>query len=475
MSAKFTRREMAGALASAAAMPAAEPRPNIVVILSDDHSRSHLGCYGDPLIRTPNLDRFASEGMRFNRAFTTAPQCVPSRVSYMTGRSPVAARMGRFNSPLPPDVVTLPELLRQAGYFTGICGRNFHLDGPARPGPLMKPLFDKHKLTTFDKRVDYLDRNSGRQQIATRLNEFFDKRPPARPFFLWANFSDPHFPWDRKAIPNPHDPAKIPIPAHLPDLPGMRDDLARYYDEIARMDGDFEIVLDTVKARAGDSNTIVVFAGDNGHAFPHGKGSLYDPGFNVPFLVRWTGKIKAGSVSDNLISGEDLTPTMLTAASVPVPSFMSGRSFLGLLRGSQYEARKHVFGWRGQHGNTTYTADVKSSGFDLSRCVRSDRFKLIYNCTPFQRYGPVDSSNDAGWKETVAAHDAGKLAPELSRAYFTHPRPVFELYDLAEDPSELRNLSGRGEYAATEQELKEALFERMVLDYDFLPLPLRDV
>src|SRR5690242_12293413 len=109
---------------------AAESRPNIVLILSDDQSAPWAGCYGTPL-RTPHLDHFAAEGMRFENAFTTAPQCVPSRVSLLTGRSPQAARVGRFSSPLPRDVPIFPELLRaQAGYFTGVCRRIYHLDGP---------------------------------------------------------------------------------------------------------------------------------------------------------------------------------------------------------------------------------------------------------------------------------------------------------------------------------------------------------
>ncbi|MBK5290308.1 MAG: sulfatase-like hydrolase/transferase [Acidobacteriia bacterium] len=114
----MTRREL-GALASASALPAADPPPNILLMLSDDHSAPFLGCYGTD-IKTPNIDRFAAEGMRFERAFTAAPQCVPSRAAIMTGRSPVAVRMGRFSSPLPPDIKTLPEHLRAAGYFTGI-------------------------------------------------------------------------------------------------------------------------------------------------------------------------------------------------------------------------------------------------------------------------------------------------------------------------------------------------------------------
>jgi arylsulfatase A-like enzyme len=442
-----------------------------VLVLSDDHSYPHLSIYGDPVVRTPNLDGFARQGMRFHRMFTAAPQCVPSRAAYLSGRSAVAARMTRFSSPLPPDVVTLPDVLRANGYFTGICRRNFHLDGPGRPAPELMEVFDRHGLRTFEKRVDYLDRNSPREQTAAKLTEFFDKRPSGKPFFLWVNFNDPHHPWDQKPIDPPYDPARIAVPPHLPDLPGVRDDLARYYGEIARMDREFHIVLEMVERRGGQ-NTIVVFAGDNGQAFPHGKGSLYDPGLNVPLLIRWPGQAKADSESRELISGEDIAPTLLEAAGLKPAQGMTGHSFLRLLRGERHEGRRYVFAERGPHGNSPFTETTRSSTFDLSRCVRSQRHKLIYNCTPQQIYSPVDSANDPGWRQMTAAARDGRLQAAHQRAYFTTPRPVIELYDLEADPSELTNLGGRPEMASVERELKLALQEKMILDYDYLPLPL---
>ncbi|MGH9661421.1 MAG: sulfatase family protein, partial [Bryobacteraceae bacterium] len=427
----MTRRQFA-ALA-AAPLAAAESRPNILLVLSDDHSRPHLGLFGDPLIRTPNLDRFGREGMRFDRAFQMAPQCVPSRAGLMTGRSPVSARIARFNSPLPPDVVTLPEMLRAAGYFTGITRRSFHLDGPGpRAGSLMQAVFKKRDMITFDRRVDFLDRNAPPGQTVERMNAFFDRKPKDKPFFLWISFNDPHHVWDKIGT---HDPARIPLPPHLPDLPGVRDDLARYYDEIARMDGEFQSVLDTLAARGFAKDTLVVFMGDNGHAFPHGKGSLYDPGLNVPLLVRWPGQVKADAASSELIGGEDIAPTLLDAAGLKPDRHMTGSSFLPLLRGQRFEARRYVFSFRGQHGSGTFDENTRSSGFDLSRSVRSKRLKLIYNCTPYQIYAPVDSAGDPGGREMQAAHRAGTLPPAIDRAYFTHPRPIFELFDLDRDPS----------------------------------------
>ncbi|MDX2180233.1 MAG: sulfatase [Bryobacteraceae bacterium] len=463
----LSRRTLLQTSALAAAQAQSSSKPNIVLILSDDHTAEFTGSYGNPTVRTPNLDRFASEGMRFTKFFCSAPQCVPSRTAYMTGRSPVSARMSRFTSPLPPDIVTLPELLRKdAGYFTGICRRQFHLDGA--PGPNSKAIYDKHKLQTFQNRVDYLDRASPREMTGKRVNEFFDKRPKEKPYFLWVNFDDPHYSWDN--IPGGVDAKTLRVPKWLPDLPGVREDLRRYYDEIGRMDGEFQLVLDTIQKRAGMDNTLILFAGDNGIPFPHGKGSLYDPGLNVPFLMRWTGKIKPG-VSNDLISGEDVTPTLLAAAGVSPAPGMSGQSFLPHLLGQSYTARRNVFAQRVTHGSRPFAEGTTTHTFDHSRMARNARYKLIYNCTPGMRYSPVDSYNERSWVEMSDENAWGRLAPRYSQAYFGK-RAVFELFDLEKDPEEFVNLAGRPEVEAVEKELKLALHEKMILDWDYLPLPL---
>jgi arylsulfatase A-like enzyme len=216
---------------------------------------------------------------------------------------------------------------------------------------------------------------------------------------------------------------------------------------------------------------LIVFAGDNGLAFPHGKGALTDPGLNVPLVVRWPGLVGAGTESRELLSGEDLAPTLLAAAGVTIPERITGVSFLALLRAETHTPRKHIFAERGPHGSAPVTVNMHNNGFDLARCVRSDRYKLIYNCTPWIPYAPVDSANDAAWRDMVAANENGTLAPELRRAYFTTPRPVYELYDLERDPSELNNLSGTPEVAAVERELRVALMDKMTTDFDYLPLP----
>jgi arylsulfatase A-like enzyme len=470
MKAKTTLPACFGVLCLVLGNLIAAERPNILFLLSDDHSYPYVSAFGDPNVKTPTLDKLAAEGMRFHRFFTSCPQCVPSRSAYMTGRSPVAARMTRFSAPLGRDEVTFPEILRaQGGYYTGVCGRNYHLDGAARADETIRGIFEKHHLQTFASRVDFLN-NCPDAEVASQVAAFLDRKPADKPFFMWANFSDPHHPWNAPAEFRP-DPASLKLPPHWPDLPGMREQMADYCAEVNRLDRTIASVLEVLTKRGLLDKTLIVFSGDNGQALPHGKGSLYDPGSNVPFIIRWPGAVKPGGESRALLSGEDLAPTLLAAAGCSPHENMTGINFLSLLKGESFTPRKYVFVERGPHGSAPVNVNMSNSGFDLSRAVRSDRYKFIYNCTPWIPYAPVDSAGGDGWNQMKAASAAGTLPPPLRATYFNTPRPVYELYDLQSDPSELNNLTGKPELAAIERELRIALAEKMILDKDYLPLP----
>jgi len=446
--------------------------PNIVFMVSDDHSVPHIGAYGFP-VRTPNLDRFAAQGVLFDRMFTTAPQCAPSRASFATGRSAVAARVTRFSSPLPRDIETFPEILRrQAGYYTGICRRAHHLDGWTDSANELSPaIWKKHDMLSVPERFDYVKMGGGRETTSATVNEFLDRVPAGQPFFLWVNFNDPHHPWN---APRVQDPATLPMPADWPDVPELRDDFSRYLDEVTRLDEEVQWVLDTLDRRGLAENTIVVFVGDNGSPLPRGKGALHDRGVNVPLIVRWPAGMPGGRRTRSLISGEDFAPTFLEAAGLHPPAAMTGRSFLPLLRNaSDYRPRDYLFAMRGVHGASIFNESTLSSGYDLGRMVRDDRYKLIINYTPGMPYAPTDSRIEPGWQRIAALHGTGKLDPRFAAMWFRRPRPIVELYDLETDPAEMNNLAGRPEAADIEYRLKVALQEKMITDYDYLPLPLR--
>jgi arylsulfatase A-like enzyme len=457
------------AVALAPLVGAADAPPNVLLILSDDQSAPHLGCYDNPDIHTPNIDAFAKEGMRFGRYYVGTPQCVPSRATIMTGRSAIAVQNTRFSAPLAAEYKTWLESLKEkGGYFTGVAGRTYHLDGVATV-PESKKVYDQYGLQTFTKRLDFAKTAGQREQIVAQFKEFLDAVPKGKPFALQLCFSDPHRPYTPGGVPNPHDPATLKLPAWYPDTKLVREDFAAYYDEINRFDADVGTVLAELKKRGLADGTLVAVSGDNGAAQFRGKGTLYEYGIHCPLVVRWPGTVKPGTSTADLVSGEDFAPTFLAAAGVDVPKEISGRSFLPLLKGEKYEPREYVFAQRGAHGSGLPN---NSAAFDLGRCVVSKRHKLIYNALWRIPYHPVDFANGAMWKELVKMNADGKLSPELSKMYFSPTRPMFELYDLEADPNELKNLAGTKDSAAVEKKLKTALHEWMILQRDFVPLPV---
>ncbi|TWT72405.1 Choline-sulfatase [Crateriforma conspicua] len=451
---------------------AADDRPNLLIVLTDDHSVPHVGCYGNADIRTPNLDRFAEQGLRLDRMYVTAPQCVPARATIMTGQSSVATRMTRFSAPLDRDIPTFPERLRQSGYYTGVAGRIYHLDGHNIIGSKeTKQVFADNNLITFHDRLDHVNIADGGVGHIGQMVQFLDAVPHNQPWFLQLSFDDPHRPLSENAIAAPHDPNAISLPKHVPDTDLVRKDFAKYYDEIARFDTGFGRLIQILEDRNLTQHTLILFMGDNGAAILRGKGTLYEWGLHVPALLRWDGVIKPGSQSDALITSEDIAPTFLQLAGVAPNPEMNGISFAALLKGESFEGREYFCAARGSHG---YNLPLHTADFDLSRCVRTRRYKLIYNPLwqlPFQ---PVDMFALPLWADLKIRHQTGRLPALYSRLYFSPQRPIFELYDLQDDPEELDNLVGLPQHAAIENELKSKLHEWMILQQDYVPLPIAD-
>lgn len=447
-----------------------EGRPNILLILSDDHSAPYLGCYGNPDLKTPNIDRIAKEGILFRRAYTTAPQCVPSRASILTGRNVLDVQMLRFSAPLDKNIITFQELLRKAGYYTGICGRIFHLDGSNDNPQETIETFNEFGMVTFPKRVDYLGESTRDEdgKVLSQAVEFLDQIPGNKPFSLWVNYRDPHRAFGAKEYEP--DPEKIHVPEVMPDTKLLREDLAGYLGEIQRLDYHVGLLLAELEKRGKLDNTLIVFMGDNGGALLRGKGTLYDCGIHVPLLVRWPGKIKPGKTADILISGEDIAPTLLAVAGLTPEEKMTGKSFLQTLTGEEKDVREYVFAVRGAHG---YELPLNSGVFDLSRVVFNKKYKLIYNPLWQLPYYPVDFGGNKFWKELIQFNNENKLDKRFSgTTLFTKQRPMFELYDLEKDPGEFVNLSGKEEYREIEHRMKGAMQRWMIIYRDVVPLPI---
>ena len=419
-------------------------QPNILLVLSDDQSAFAVGCYGNGDIVTPNLDRFASEGVRFNRAYATSPQSVPSRASIMTGRSPVAVNMTLFNVTLARRFRAFPEYLRENGYYTGVAGRGYHLDGAVsgRVGRIkeVEQYYIDHGYKTFPERLDtcmiVADARKGacHGQINDQFRTFMARRDKDKPFFLQLSYSDPHHPYD---APKLHDPASLTLPEFYPDTRAVREYLAAYYDEIHRLDSDFGEVLQYLDDHGLAENTIVIFMGDNGGAQFMAKGTLYENGIKVPLLIRWPERIPA-AVTDAVVSNVDLAATCLSAV-------------------------------RSCHATNSLPEDT--SVFDQMRCIVGKRYKLIYNLLPGQPWVPVDFAKTEMFRELARMNESGQLAPRFGKLYFSPTRPMFELYDLETDPHEQRNLADDLALRSVRDDLILKLTYKMIEDEDFATLP----
>lgn len=452
-------------------------RPNVLLVLSDDHSVPHVGAYGDlncqRLNLTPSLDAFAAQGMRFTRAYTASPQCAPSRTAIFAGRSPIGMAATRFGQPARAGTPLMTDLLRAAGYWVGLDGRHQHLDGQINDPPhVIAAQVEKGvRGAQFESRFDHFVRGARTKgealaRVPALFGSVLDKVPAGKPFFLYFGFSQPHRPWgdDHEGI----NPAELKLPGDWPDLPEVRLDYARYLAELRDLDTGFGSIMNVLEQRGLAKNTLVIFMGDNGEALLRGKGTLHTRGLNVPLMVRWPALVRSGSVSDRLISGEDLAPTILRAAGLAPDPGMTGQDFTPLLLGQSFAGRAQVFAERGWH----FGPITRTDGFDLSRSVVTPRYNFIYNAIPERSYTPVDmATRNVAWDATKAAHAAGRLRPEHARIYFQNPRPVFELYDLENDPFELNNLAGQASVSAIEQDLRERLDRWMVGEGDYVPLP----
>ncbi|MFW6124896.1 MAG: sulfatase, partial [Pirellulales bacterium] len=286
---------------------------------------------------------------------------------------------------------------------------------------------------------------------------FLDRRPAGAPFFLAVGFRDVHRPYQEETVPQPHDPGGAVLPPFLPDTPEVRADLARYYDEIARLDASVGTILSELQRRGLDRNTVVLFFSDNGAPFPRAKTSLYDVGIGTPLLLRWPGVVAPGATTDALVSLVDLVPTMLALAGAEAPAGLHGQSFLPILTNPSVAGRQYVFAERNWHDFD-----------DHARAVRTRRYKYIRNYFPERPFDhPADTIRSPTFQAMLRLRDAGRLTGEPA-LIFRSTRPREELYDLEADPYEFHNLVGTPDHRETLSRLSGVLerWERETEDVD---------
>ena len=426
----------------AATGPGGERR-NVLLLISDDHGLDQAGCYGNPVVKTPSIDRLASEGVRFTHAFTVAASCSPSRSTILTGLYPhqngqYGLAHDRHHFSLFDWVRTLPTILSRGGYRTALIGK-LHVE----------PASASHFDFVAPSREIMGNRNVSR--MAELAGEFFAGAGD-QPFFLLVGFSDPHrsregFGNEREypgVPPVKYDPEDVVVPPFLPDEPEVRQELADMYQSITRMDAGVGMVLDELRRSGHYDDTLIIYISDNGIPFPGAKTNLYDPGVRLPMIVRAPGLAKPGSVNRALVSFVDLVPTILEWTQVAPPDYeLPGRSFLSVL------AEESPAGWDEVYLSHTFH---EVTMYYPMRGVRTRGFKYIQNLVPELEFPfASDLFRSRTW-QGVLRRKPERLGVRPLRQYLR--RPPEELYDLREDPNEVNNLAGDTAYADVLEELR---------------------
>ncbi len=400
-----------------------QQRPNIIWISTEDLS-PHLGCYGDKIAQTPNLDKLATEGVRFTNVYTTSAICAPCRAGIITGmyQTSIGCMHMRTTSyrrsvenpiefkAVPPHYVkAFTEYLRVAGYY---CTNNSKTDYQFAKDPVPESIWDESSNTAHYKNRP--DKN--------------------QPFFAVFNHLGTHESqnWDISKVKT--DPKSVVVPPYYPDNEIVRRNIAKLYDNIARLDTFVAKLLKELDKEGVAENTIVFFWGDHGDGLPRAKRWLYDSGLNIPLIIRWPGHLQPGSVNNQLISSIDFGPTVLSLAGVKVPVHMQGQPFLG---NQASEPRQFVFGAR----------DRVDESYDMIRSVRSKNFLYIRNFypnEPFNIWVPYLSKMPI-MQEMMRLQAEGKLN-RPQQQWMANTRPPEELYDVEADPFQINNLCDQPKY-----------------------------
>ncbi|MGY8671264.1 MAG: sulfatase family protein [Verrucomicrobiia bacterium] len=416
--------------------------PNIVVVIGDDHGVYHSNPYGADWLQTPNMQALADEGMTFHRAYVASPACAPSRAALMTGLMPYRnGIVGNHERELKPGVQSLLPRLNKLGYDIICLGKVFH--GNARA-----PYYTKG-VRLIPGAAKPLDVSGAEAFLANREDI-------TRPVLAFIGCKWPHRPW-----PEPKDariqPDKIKVPERTFDTPETRSEMTRYVEAVEGVDRTLGLMRAMVKKYLGDENTVMLYTADHGHAWPFGKWSLYETGIRTPLLVKWPGKIVAGSSTDAMVSWIDLIPTFIDIAGGKKPPGIDGRSIKSVLFGKTNEHRDRIF--------ATHKGDKQMNVYPI-RSLRIGDWKYIRNLRPDLYYTthmdlvtPESPYHNRNWPSWIEAAKTSKEAAAFLRAY--HSRPAEELYNVAEDPFEKRNLAASSDHYAQLKELRDLVARRM--------------
>jgi len=416
---------------------------NVLLLISDDHGLD-APCYGNTAIKTPCLDQLASEGVRFTNAFCTTASCSASRSVILTGlHNHLNGQFGHAHDyhhfQTFAWVRTLPRLLKDQGYTTGIVGK-FHVA--------------PESLYPFDYYPPSVKYGGSRNVngMADCAREFFEANRE-NPFYLHIGFSDPHragkgFANENnksRIEPTVYSPDGVIVPPYLPDRSEVRRELAEHYQAVSRMDQGVGLILQALKETGKVKDTLVIYISDNGIPFPGAKTNCYDPGLHLPMIVRSPEQSRLGIVNNAMVSFTDLVPAILEWTGAPPPNYeLHGRSFLPILE------QENPSGWDEIYFSHTFH---EITMYYPVRGIRTRRYKYINNLAhdlPFPFASDLYAS--ATWRGIVQRRDE-YIGCRKVKDYLR--RPTEELYDLENDPNEVINLASRSSHRRILQELSD--------------------
>ena len=430
-------------ICSCAVLNAAE-QPNIIVFIADDVSWNDFGCYGSPSARTPVIDRLAENGLRFNNAFLTASSCSPSRCSIITGRYPHNnGRGAELHGSMPWHLVKFPGLLRKAGYYTALSGKN-HMPQDKPPAGQVAP----------PEAWDHVDggRQKGNSGGHANWLKLTKDRPKDRPFFFWFAAYDAHRGWDAdkqwqaKNYGPKHGVDQPDVPPFLVDDAATRADLASYRNEVTRFDHFIGQVVEELQSQNEFKNTLIFVLADNGRPFPRAKTRLHDSGMKTALVAHWPQGISQTGSCDSLVSVIDIAPTVLTAANCQIPATVQGTVMQPIFRDKTATVRDYAFSEHNWHDYEAY-----------GRSVRTRQFLYLINKRPQTSWqGPADSVRSPSHQSLLAVRKNGQLSPAQADVFLA-PRPEVELYDRLADPHQLHNLVDKNAHRAERDKLHAVL------------------
>lgn len=417
----------------------AEKLPNMMFILADDCTFRDLELYGGPA-KTPHINKLASEGMTFSRCYQAAPMCSPTRHNLYTGIYPVKSGAYPNHTFVYPHIKSIPHYLKEQGYRVALIGKS-HV-GRSGNFPFERiDDFGFHGTKRPEEDQPFSDPRY--PQFDAFIKECVEA---GTPFCIFACSNEPHSPYDRGDA-TPYRNGNYAMPLNLVDTPATREEYARYLAEITYFDGQVGECVSMLEKHGMADSTLVMMATEQGSSFPYGKWTTYENGVASGLVVRWPGKVSAGSKSDAIVEYVDVVPTLLDAAKAPLPSELEGRSFLPVLTGKAKAHKDYAYSI-----HTSVGVNGNKNPYGV-RSVVSKRYRYIRNMTPENPFSIslsnalIDGRKPKGYLgEWIDRAEAGDQNAKALLDGYIH-RPAEELYDIITDPYCRKNLAANPELA----------------------------